>query len=82
MRTTIDKAGRVVIPREIRERAGLGAGGEVDIQLEGAAIMIEATTATDIREESGFLVVSASGATLDDTAVHALIDADRDARPR
>ena len=31
MRTTIDKAGRVVIPAAIRERAGLGPGAEVEI---------------------------------------------------
>lgn len=31
MRTTIDKAGRVVIPAAIRERAGLSAGSEIEV---------------------------------------------------
>jgi AbrB family looped-hinge helix DNA binding protein len=31
MRTTIDKAGRVVIPAAIRDRAGLTAGADLDI---------------------------------------------------
>jgi AbrB family looped-hinge helix DNA binding protein len=31
MRTTIDKAGRVVIPAPIRERAGLSAGSELEV---------------------------------------------------
>ena len=31
MRTTIDKAGRVVIPAAVRERAGLSAGSELEV---------------------------------------------------
>jgi AbrB family looped-hinge helix DNA binding protein len=31
MRTTIDKAGRVVIPAAIRDRAGLTAGAELEV---------------------------------------------------
>jgi AbrB family looped-hinge helix DNA binding protein len=31
MKTTIDKAGRVVIPAALRERAGLTAGSELEI---------------------------------------------------
>ncbi len=31
MRTTIDKAGRIVVPKAIRERLGLVDGGEVEI---------------------------------------------------
>jgi len=31
MRTTIDKAGRVVIPASIRERAGLTPGTELEV---------------------------------------------------
>jgi AbrB family looped-hinge helix DNA binding protein len=41
MRTTIDKAGRVVIPASIRERAGLSAGAELEITLEDSAVKIE-----------------------------------------
>jgi AbrB family looped-hinge helix DNA binding protein len=41
MRTTIDKAGRVVIPAPVRERAGLVAGAEIEITLEDSAIRLE-----------------------------------------
>ncbi len=41
MKTSIDKAGRVVIPAAIRERAGLVAGAELDITLEDAGIRLE-----------------------------------------
>jgi AbrB family looped-hinge helix DNA binding protein len=33
MKTTIDKAGRLVIPKKLRERAGLQPGAEVDVRL-------------------------------------------------
>jgi AbrB family looped-hinge helix DNA binding protein len=41
VKTTIDKAGRVVIPASIRERAGLAAGTELDVTLDDSAIRLE-----------------------------------------
>ncbi len=41
MRATIDKAGRVVIPAPLRERAGLVAGTEVEVTLEDSALRLE-----------------------------------------
>lgn len=32
MRTTIDRAGRVVIPKSVRERLGLRGGEEIEIE--------------------------------------------------
>ena len=40
MKTTIDKAGRVVIPASIRARAGLTPGAEIDVALEGGAVRL------------------------------------------
>lgn len=80
MRTTIDKAGRLVIPRQIRERAGLADGGEVDVELDGAAIRIAATNSNDLLEEDGFLVIPPTGSKLDDAAVREMIDVDRFSR--
>ena len=80
MRTTIDKAGRLVIPRQIRERAGLADGGEVDVELDGAAIRIAATNSDDLLEEDGFLVIPSTGNKLDDAAVREMIDVDRFSR--
>ena len=41
MRTTIDKAGRVVIPAPIRERTGLSAGAEIEITEDETGVRIE-----------------------------------------
>jgi len=41
MRTTIDKAGRVVIPAAIRERAGLSPGAELEITSDELGIRLE-----------------------------------------
>jgi AbrB family looped-hinge helix DNA binding protein len=41
MRTTIDKAGRVVIPASIRERAGLRAGTLLEIAVDDFGIRLE-----------------------------------------
>lgn len=45
MRTTIDKAGRVVIPAGIRDRVGLSAGSEVEITADDLGIRIERVAA-------------------------------------
>ncbi len=80
MRTTIDKAGRLVIPRTLRDRIGLGGGGEVELELDGAAIRIEPVGGTLLREEDGLLVIPATGTSLTGAAVRELIDADRHGR--
>lgn len=76
MQTTIDKAGRVVIPREIRRRVGLDAG-EVEITVDGAAVRIEPVTSDELVEVDGRLAIPASGIAIDDELVRELIDADR-----
>ncbi len=80
MRTTIDRAGRLVIPRSLRDRIGLAGGGEVELELDGAAIRIEPVGGSSLREEDGLLVIPATGASLTGAAVRELIDADRHGR--
>jgi AbrB family looped-hinge helix DNA binding protein len=41
MRTTIDKAGRIVIPAGIRDRTGLTAGTEVEVTEDQLGVRIE-----------------------------------------
>ena len=41
MKTTIDRAGRVVIPASLRERAGLAPGAEIEVSLEETGIRLE-----------------------------------------
>jgi AbrB family looped-hinge helix DNA binding protein len=45
VKTTIDKAGRVVIPAQMRERAGLAAGTELEVTLEDSGIRLERVAA-------------------------------------
>ena len=41
MKTTIDRAGRVVIPAALRARAGLVAGAELEMTFDDSAIRLE-----------------------------------------
>lgn len=41
MRTTIDRAGRVVIPLTLRERAGLTPGSNLEISADEQGVRIE-----------------------------------------
>ena len=41
MRTTIDKAGRLVIPAPFRERAGLEPGTVIEISLDDTGVRLE-----------------------------------------
>jgi AbrB family looped-hinge helix DNA binding protein len=77
MRTTIDRAGRLVIPRGLRAQVGLIEGGEVVVEVRGAAILIEPVSGPDLQVHDGFLVVAPSGQTIDDDAVRELRLADQ-----
>lgn len=76
MRSTIDKAGRVVIPRRLRDEVGMHAG-DVEITVDGAAVRIEPLAGEELIEEHGRLVIPASGAVVDDDIVRELRDADQ-----
>ena len=45
MRSTIDKAGRVVIPASIRERAGLTPGSELEITEDDLGVRLQRVAA-------------------------------------
>ncbi len=77
MRTTIDKAGRLVIPRALRNRIGLAGGGEVELELDGAAVRIEPVSGTALKEVDGLLVIPSTGTPITGETVRGLIDADR-----
>jgi AbrB family looped-hinge helix DNA binding protein len=57
MHTTIDKAGRVVIPKPMRAALGLSEGGEVDVVEEDGRIIISPrSVAKRLVEREGVLV--------------------------
>lgn len=76
MRGTIDSAGRLVIPKVLRDRLGLRAG-EVEIVPDGSGIRIEPVANAEVVERNGRLVVPAAGAGIDDDLVRALREADQ-----
>lgn len=80
MRTTIDRAGRLVIPRSLRDQIGLAAGGEVEVELDGAAVRIAPVAGSDLREEAGLLMIPSTGVVITAAGVRELIDADRHQR--
>jgi AbrB family looped-hinge helix DNA binding protein len=45
MRSTIDKAGRVVIPAPIRERAGFSAGADLEVTLDDTGVRLQRVAA-------------------------------------
>jgi AbrB family looped-hinge helix DNA binding protein len=76
MRITIDKVGRLVIPKSLREQSGI-TPGEVEISLDGAAIRIESVAVDDLVEEDGLLLLPSGGPELDADAVRELRLADQ-----
>ena len=78
METVIDQAGRIVLPKPIRDALGLLPGTKVDISPYGAgAQVVPAGRTARLVEEDGVLV-SAGDTPVDDGVVFALIDAGRD----
>ncbi|HEX2040988.1 MAG TPA: AbrB/MazE/SpoVT family DNA-binding domain-containing protein [Acidimicrobiales bacterium] len=75
MRTTIDAAGRLVIPKALRDRLGLV--GEVEVTADGAALRVEAVAGSELETEGGRLVIPAAGLDLDDDDVRSLRHGDQ-----
>jgi AbrB family looped-hinge helix DNA binding protein len=80
MRTTIDSAGRAVIPKSLREAIGLGDGGEIEIQLvDGALLVAPPTVGKRIEERNGraTIVPEQELPPLSDQVVREVLDATR-----
>ncbi|QRN81139.1 MAG: AbrB/MazE/SpoVT family DNA-binding domain-containing protein [Nocardiopsis sp. BM-2018] len=74
METTIDQAGRIVVPKPLRDALGMTPGTRLDVSVYGAGLQImPAGRTARLVEEDGVLV--ATGETrIDDDDVFALID--------
>jgi len=77
MLVTIDAAGRVVLPKTLRDALGLEAGATVDISYYGSGLhLVPHGRTARLVEEDGLLV--ATGETeIDDDTVQSLIAAGR-----
>ena len=77
MEAVIDQAGRVVLPKAIRDALGLLPGTKVDISPYGAGVqLLPAGRTARLVEEDGVLV-AAGDTPVDDDEMFALIDAGR-----
>jgi AbrB family looped-hinge helix DNA binding protein len=76
MRATIDKAGRLVIPKALRDHLGLRSG-EVEVTADGAGLRVEPLAGESLDERDGRFVIPATGAQIDDAVVRTLRDADQ-----
>jgi AbrB family looped-hinge helix DNA binding protein len=76
MRATIDKAGRLVIPKPLRDRLGLQPG-EVEVTADGAALRVESVAGGAVVQERGRAVIPGSGDLVDVDQVTALRHADQ-----
>jgi AbrB family looped-hinge helix DNA binding protein len=56
--TTIDRAGRIVVPKRIRERAGLAPGSRLVVRLRDGCVELEPEPSAVRLERRGGLVVA------------------------
>ena len=84
METTIDKAGRVVIPVRVRERAGLRPGTALEVRLEGNTICLVPKVARPrlVRRNARWIATpTALASALTEVNVAALVEEERDRWP-
>ena len=77
MDAVVDQAGRVVLPKSIRDALGLLPGTKVDISPDGAGVQIVPTGRTARLVEEDGALVSAGDTPVDDDVLFGLIDAGR-----
>jgi AbrB family looped-hinge helix DNA binding protein len=77
MEAVIDQAGRIVLPKAIRDALGLLPGTKVDISPYGAGVQLVPTGRTARLVEEDGVLVAAGETPVDDEMVFALIDASR-----
>ncbi|MCC3321749.1 AbrB/MazE/SpoVT family DNA-binding domain-containing protein [Gordonia bronchialis] len=60
MRTTIDSSGRLVVPKELRDRIGL-TPGDVEITVSGSALVLQPVPTDELIESDSLLVLCGGG---------------------
>jgi AbrB family looped-hinge helix DNA binding protein len=76
VRTTIDKAGRLVIPKALRDQIGLRPG-PVEVEVDGSSLRVAPIAGEDLEDTDGLLVIPASGEPLTPAEVQDLRGADQ-----
>ncbi|MGV8882006.1 MAG: AbrB/MazE/SpoVT family DNA-binding domain-containing protein [Rhodoglobus sp.] len=74
MELTMDRAGRLVVPKALRDALGLSDGGTVEVSLYGAGLqLVPAGPTAKLVEEDGHLVAS-SETIVDDEMIFSIVD--------
>ncbi len=84
MRTTIDKAGRVVIPASVRERVGFKAGATLEIAIDELGVRLERVASGPRLVKIGGRLVARPTITADDRPevnIAALVEEERNRWP-
>ena len=85
MKTTIDKAGRVVLPALVRRRAGFTPGAELDVQIdeEGSVRLVRTVLGPRLVRKAGRLIARprVAASKLPDVDVAALVEEERSRWP-
>jgi len=74
MKLTMDKAGRLVVPKPLREALGLRDGGEVDVSIYGGGLQIVPGGRTARIVEVDGQLVAESDTVVTDEMIFGLID--------
>ena len=62
MPATIDRAGRLIIPKVIRDELGVSDGGDIDIELvDGGAVLSPPTAPKRVERRDGRVVIASEG---------------------
>jgi AbrB family looped-hinge helix DNA binding protein len=81
MRVTLDKAGRIVLPKKARMELELSAGDELELHLTGGKILLQPIASTGRLKQIGKILVLTKTGRID-TDVVELVRAARDERSR
>ena len=73
---SIDGAGRIVLPKDVREELAIKAGDTLSLSLQGSSVLLRTNQKKRGFKRKGKLLVFSSGGAelLDDTAVSSLLD--------
>ena len=74
METTIDQVGRIVVPKQMRDKLGLVAGSKVDVSLYGDGIHLSPAGRTARLERRDGRLVAVADTVVTDEDVFGLID--------
>ncbi len=77
MKVTLDHAGRLLVPKSLRDALGLRPGAEVDVSVYGSGLQVTPSGRTARLVERDGVLVATGSTQIDDDVVFDLLDAGR-----